>query len=71
MSIKRYSAGYRDSDGYRYLSMLEKDDGGYVRHEDYAESERYGRAADITIENLLRKVEQLAAENAGLKGAGI
>lgn len=33
------------------------------------ESERYGRAADITIENLERKVEQLAAENAGLKSA--
>ncbi|EOD2259927.1 hypothetical protein ACJJZF_000827 [Escherichia coli] len=31
------------------------------------ESERYGRQADITIENLERKVEQLAAENAGLK----
>jgi len=33
------------------------------------ESERYGRQADITIENLERKVEQLAAENAGLKAA--
>ena len=31
------------------------------------ESERYGRQADITIESLERKVEQLAAENAGLK----
>lgn len=31
------------------------------------ESDRYGRQADITIENLERKVEQLAAENAGLK----
>ena len=31
------------------------------------ESERYGRQADITIENLERKVEPLAAENAGLK----
>ncbi|ENZ0287274.1 TPA: hypothetical protein ACG0NL_000096 [Enterobacter hormaechei subsp. steigerwaltii] len=31
------------------------------------ESERYGRQADITIENLERNVEQLAAENAGLK----
>ncbi|WP_390889410.1 hypothetical protein [Lelliottia wanjuensis] len=31
------------------------------------ESERYGRQEDITIENLERKVEQLAAENAALK----
>lgn len=35
----------------------------------YEELERYGRQADITIENLERKVEQLAAENAGLKSA--
>lgn len=35
----------------------------------YEELERYGRQADITIENLERKVEQLAAENAGLKQA--
>lgn len=34
------------------------------------ESERYGRSADITIENLERKVEQLAAENARIKAAG-
>ncbi len=34
------------------------------------ESERYGRQTDITIENLERKVEQLAAENAGLKSFG-
>ncbi|WP_324723815.1 hypothetical protein [Lelliottia sp. JS-SCA-14] len=33
------------------------------------ESERYGRQADITIENLERRVEQLAAENAALKHA--
>lgn len=33
------------------------------------ESERYGRQTDITIENLERRVEQLAAENAGLKQA--
>ncbi|HBC9220802.1 TPA: hypothetical protein KE812_001246 [Enterobacter cloacae] len=31
------------------------------------ESERYGRQADITIENLERNVEQLAADNAALK----
>lgn len=35
----------------------------------YEELERYGRQADITIENLERKVEQLAAENAGMKSA--
>ncbi|MCW2097110.1 UNVERIFIED_ORG: hypothetical protein M2382_003662 [Enterobacter sp. BIGb0239] len=35
------------------------------------ESERYGRQADITIENLERKVEQLAAENAGLKSVDV
>ncbi|GAB0505000.1 hypothetical protein KU15F69_18830 [Escherichia coli] len=33
------------------------------------ESERCGRQADITIENLERKVEHLAAENAALKSA--
>lgn len=33
------------------------------------ESERYGRQADITIENLQMQVEKLAAENAGLKAA--
>ncbi len=33
------------------------------------ESERYGRQTDITIDNLERKVAQLAAENAGLKQA--
>ncbi|HHA1232658.1 TPA: hypothetical protein ACOEEP_000659 [Enterobacter kobei] len=33
------------------------------------ESERYGRQADITIENLERNVEQLAADNAALKDA--
>jgi hypothetical protein len=33
------------------------------------ESDRYGRQADITIDNLERKVEQLAAENAALKAA--
>ncbi|HEY4436065.1 MAG TPA: hypothetical protein VGN40_07865 [Lelliottia sp.] len=38
-------------------------------HQKLTESERYGRQADITIENLERKVEQLAAENAALKGA--
>nr|WP_314520687.1 hypothetical protein [uncultured Lelliottia sp.] len=36
----------------------------------YEELERYGRQADITIENLERRVEQLAAENAALKSRG-
>ena len=36
----------------------------------YEELERYGRQADITIENLERKVEQLAVENAALKSRG-
>ncbi|HAW0704345.1 TPA: hypothetical protein JLJ93_000101 [Escherichia coli] len=36
----------------------------------YEELERYGRQADITIENLERKVEQLAAENAGQQTHG-
>lgn len=35
----------------------------------YEELERYGRQADITIENLQMQVEKLAAENAGLKDA--
>ncbi|RTP86725.1 hypothetical protein EKN35_19915, partial [Enterobacter asburiae] len=54
--------------------MLDKQDGGYVSHEDYtsleqklAESQREFRAADATIENLQMQVEKLAAENAGLK----
>ncbi|MEG1210226.1 MAG: hypothetical protein RSE29_03800 [Leclercia sp.] len=33
----------------------------------YEELERYGRQADITIENLQMQVEKLAAENAGLR----
>jgi hypothetical protein len=40
--------------------------GGYVLHADYEELERYGRQADITIENLQLQVEKLAAENTGL-----
>lgn len=35
----------------------------------YEELERYGRQADITIENLRMQVEKLATENAGLKAA--
>ncbi|ELJ5794628.1 TPA: hypothetical protein ACG0NW_002015 [Enterobacter roggenkampii] len=54
--------------------MLDKPDGGYVSHEDYAalehklaESQREFRAADATIENLQMQVEKLAAENAEMK----
>ena len=76
MSVKRYSVGYKDSASGRYAAMLDKPDGGYVSHEDYAaleqklaESQREFRAADATIENLQMQVEKLAAENAGLKAA--
>ncbi|MFP2409137.1 hypothetical protein ACLEVB_17240 [Enterobacter ludwigii] len=69
MSVKRYSVGYKDSASGRYASMLEKQDGGYVNHDDYAaleqrliESERYGRQTDITIDNLELKLAQMAAE---------
>lgn len=74
MSVKRYSVGYKDSASGRYAAMLDKQDGGYVSHDDYAaleqrliESERYGRQTDITIDNLELKLAQMAAENAGLK----
>lgn len=33
----------------------------------YEELERYGRQADITIENLEMKLAQMAAENSGLR----
>lgn len=64
MSVKRYDLEIYHCTGGE---MLVSETGDYVSYEDYAESERYGRQADITIENLERKVEQLAAENAGLK----
>lgn len=74
MSVKRYSVGYKDSASGRYAAMLDKQDGGYVSHDDFAaleqrliESERYGRQTDITIDNLEMKLAQMAAENAGLK----
>lgn len=73
MSVKRYSVGYKDSASGRYAAMLEKQDGGYVSHDDYAaleqrliESERYGRQTDITIDNLELKLAQMAAETAYL-----
>ncbi|MBX9031241.1 hypothetical protein HCH06_17925 [Enterobacter ludwigii] len=54
--------------------MLDKQDGGYVSHDDYAaleqrliESERYGRQTDITIDNLEMKLAQMAAELASVK----
>ncbi|WP_447841336.1 hypothetical protein [Enterobacter ludwigii] len=77
MSVKRYSVGYKDSASGRYASMLDKQDGGYVSHDDFAaleqrliESERYGRQTDITIDNLEMQLNAereakmaLAAEN--------
>lgn len=73
MSVKRYSVGYKDSASGRYAAMLDKQDGGYVSHDDFAaleqhliESERYGRQTGITIDNLEMKLEQMAAENAGM-----
>ncbi|MEH4296571.1 hNH endonuclease [Enterobacter ludwigii] len=76
MSVNRYSVGYKDSASGRYAAMLDKQDGGYVSHDDYAaleqrliESERYGRQTDITIDNLEMNLAQMAAENAGLKAA--
>ncbi|WP_197739251.1 bZIP transcription factor [Enterobacter kobei] len=41
--------------------------GWQANHKSLTESDRYGRQADITIENLERKVEQLAAENSSIK----
>lgn len=68
MSIKRYDLCHIGSGIH---AMMDDSDGKFVKYEDYAESERYGRQADITIENLERKVEQLAAENAWLKAGAI
>ncbi|MEP9135608.1 hypothetical protein [Enterobacter roggenkampii] len=53
MIVKRYSVGYKDSASGRYAAMLDKPDGGYVSHEDYAALEA--------------RCSALAAENAGLK----
>ncbi|MDV5581931.1 hypothetical protein QM128_05690 [Enterobacter hormaechei] len=80
MSVKRYSVGYKDSASGRYAAMLDKPDGGYVSHEDYAalelklaESQREFRAADATIENMQMQLNAereaklaLAAKNTGL-----
>lgn len=74
MSVNRYSVGYKDSASGKYAAMLDKQDGGYVSHDDYAaleqrliESERYGRQTDITIDNLDMKLAQMAAELASVK----
>lgn len=74
MSVKRYEMKRNEESGF-YV-MPECENGFYVKHEDYAsleqklaESQREFRAADATIENLQMKLEKLAAENAGLKGA--
>lgn len=61
MSVERYALDSGEMEVHR--------NGGYVLHADYEELERYGRQADITIENLQLQVEKLAAENAGLKSA--
>ena len=66
MSIKRYAA-HTNIDDFQ-SDWHESKDGPMVKYEDYAESERYGRQADITIENLERKVEQLAARRDALVG---
>lgn len=63
-TVKRYDL-VGETDGNCNLNdarMESSAEGVYVKHKDYAESERYGRQADITIENLERKVAQLAAE---------
>lgn len=60
MSIKRYDLCHIGSGIH---AMMDDSDGEFVKYEDYAESERYGRQADITIENLERKVERLASES--------
>lgn len=64
MSVKRYSVGVDGIDP----------NGNLVKYTDYtaleqklADSQREFRAADATIENLQMQVENLAAENAGLK----
>lgn len=61
MIIKRYEmkTTYRGHESWD--SLEEDEEGRYVDYADYAESERYGRQADITIENLERKVEQFSS----------
>lgn len=49
MSVNRYSVGYKDSASGRYAAMLDKQDGGYVSHEDYAALE--ARCAALAVEN--------------------
>lgn len=61
-TVKRYDIGT-----FGGMSMEQSIDGAYIRYDDYAEAARYGRQADITIENLERKVAQLAAETYGFK----
>jgi hypothetical protein len=40
MSVNRYSVGYKDSASGRYAAMLDKQDGGYVSHADFAALEQ-------------------------------
>ncbi|HDC4367498.1 TPA: hypothetical protein O8L32_000536 [Enterobacter cloacae] len=63
MSVKRYECGMTNAPTeYQSPTMHQDANGGYVSYEDYTaleqkliESERYGRQADITIENLEQK----------------
>lgn len=73
MNVKRYEWVACDEHAC-HCDVVESAEGDMVDYEDYAaleqkliESDRYGRQADITIENLQMQVEKLAAENAGLK----
>lgn len=68
MSVKRF-----DISGEHY-EVFGDNNGEYCLYEDYAaleqklaESQREFRAADATIENLQMQIEEMAAENAGLK----
>lgn len=64
MSIKRYDlAGDIDGNFMRNNARVEEsEDGEFVKYEDYAESQRQFWQLSVTIENLERKVEQLAAK---------
>lgn len=68
MSIKRYAA-HTNIDDFQ-SDWHESKDGPMVKYEDYAESQRQFWQLSVTIENLERKAEQLAAENARMKAAG-
>ncbi|MBT1907242.1 hypothetical protein KKZ80_14400 [Enterobacter kobei] len=67
MSVKRYSIGYKDSASGRYAAMLDKQDGGYVSHEDYAALE--SRCAALAAENGV--LLAIMNEQAGSFGAAL